>query len=138
MADAISAASQQMDYMTLLVSQLQNQNPLEPMDNQDMAAQLAQFSELEQSEKMNANLESLNTTFSQVLQNTQLEYARSLLGNRVTFTEEGYLIEGEVKQVSLSEKGVNLDVLVTYTDENDIENTAILNVNLDDIESILE
>ena len=49
-----SASEIQSDYMALLVTQLQNQNPLEPMDNQDMAAQLAQFSQLQQLENVNS------------------------------------------------------------------------------------
>ena len=42
-----SAVDQKLDYLTLLVTELQNQNPLEPMEQKDMAAQLAQFSQLE-------------------------------------------------------------------------------------------
>lgn len=36
------------DFMNLLVTQLKNQDPLNPMDNQQFAVQLAQFSQLEQ------------------------------------------------------------------------------------------
>jgi len=67
-----------MDFMQLLVTQLQNQNPLEPMDNQDMAAQLAQFSQLQQ-------LENMNNSFSQVLKAVEKEYASSLIGKDVSF-----------------------------------------------------
>jgi flagellar basal-body rod modification protein FlgD len=73
-----SASSAQMDYMKLLVTELQNQNPLEPMDNSEMASQLAQFSQLEQ-------LESMNSNFASVLVNAQRAYARSLLGKEVSF-----------------------------------------------------
>jgi len=45
------------DFLKLLVSQLKNQDPLNPMDGKDMAAQLAQFSTVEQ-------LEELNTSFT--------------------------------------------------------------------------
>ena len=60
--EIISAAKQQMDFMKLLVTELQNQNPLEPMDNHQMAAQLAQFTQLDLSERMNNNLETINET----------------------------------------------------------------------------
>ncbi len=44
---AVTSSSKiQTDYMKLLVTQLQNQNPLEPLDNNEMASQLAQFSQL--------------------------------------------------------------------------------------------
>jgi len=45
------------EFLSLLVAQLQNQDPLEPTDSQDFAAQLAQFSSLEQLTDMNATLE---------------------------------------------------------------------------------
>ena len=67
-----------MDYMKLLVTQLQNQNPLEPLDNKDMSAQLAQFSQLQQTENLNAS-------FSKVLESVQRSYASSLIGKEVSF-----------------------------------------------------
>ena len=51
---ASSSGDLQANYMSLLVTQLQNQNPLEPMNNNDMSAQLAQYSQLEQLENMNS------------------------------------------------------------------------------------
>jgi len=76
-----TASNIQMDYMKLLIVQLQNQNPLEPLDNNEMASQLAQFSQLQQ-------LESMNTSFAKVLATTELTYANSLLGKEVTFMPE--------------------------------------------------
>ncbi len=46
-------------FLTLLTTQLQNQNPLEPLDTNQFTQQLVQFSEVEQSIKSNENLESL-------------------------------------------------------------------------------
>ena len=95
---AINSASDiQMDYMKLLVTQLQNQNPLEPLDNNEMASQLAQFSQLEQ-------LESMNSNFAKVLSTTERSYANSLIGKEVSFTsetEEGTkaIKSGQVEQV---------------------------------------
>ena len=73
-----SASNIQMDYMKLLVAQLQNQNPLEPLDNNEMASQLAQFSQLEQ-------LESLNSNFAGVLSAATRSYANSLIGKKVSY-----------------------------------------------------
>lgn len=73
-----SASSIQLDYMKLLITQLQNQNPLEPMDNDQMAAQLTQFSQLQQ-------LESMSSSFSDVLKTANRTYANSLLDKNVTF-----------------------------------------------------
>lgn len=46
-------------FLLLLVEQLKNQNPMEPMDGTDFTAQLAQFSSLEQQTAMNDNLKLL-------------------------------------------------------------------------------
>jgi len=92
-----TASNIQMDYMKLLITQLQNQNPLEPLDNNEMASQLAQFSQLQQ-------LESMNTSFAKVLATTELTYANSLIGKEVSFiaeTETGTtdITSGIVEQV---------------------------------------
>lgn len=46
-------------FMKLFVTQMKNQDPLKPMDGQDMAAQLAQFSSLEQLYNLNDKLNNL-------------------------------------------------------------------------------
>jgi flagellar basal-body rod modification protein FlgD len=43
----------QEDFMKLLVAQMQNQDPLNPMNDQEMIGQMAQFSLLEQMEALN-------------------------------------------------------------------------------------
>lgn len=94
---SVSASSIQMDFMKVLIAQLQNQDPLEPLDNNEMASQLAQFSQLQQ-------LELMNTNFAEVLAATRRTYANSLIGKEVTFmtkTELGTteLTSGIVEQV---------------------------------------
>lgn len=56
-------------FMNLLVTQLRYQDPLQPMENTEFIAQLAQFSSLEQLWYMNANSQT-NTLLLQSLQNT--------------------------------------------------------------------
>jgi flagellar basal-body rod modification protein FlgD len=71
------------DFLKLLTVQMQNQDPLEPQDNTEMVAQLAQFSSLEQLENMNSNLASsldLDLILTQVLNNTA---AAGLIGKSV-------------------------------------------------------
>jgi flagellar basal-body rod modification protein FlgD len=102
------ASQIQMDYMKLLVTQLQNQNPLEPMDNEQMAAQLAQFSELEQ-------LESMNSRFTDVLQSVESAYANSLIGKQVTFAVENEnnteSVSGIVEEIHNEAEGnINLTI----------------------------
>ena len=84
MADSVSSVTQsasqiQTDFLKLLVTQLQNQNPLDPVDNNQMTAQLAQLSQLSQ-------IEQLNTKFSDVVATSQKNYANSLIGRQISFT----------------------------------------------------
>jgi flagellar basal-body rod modification protein FlgD len=61
-ATATNAASKAMGkeaFLTLLIAQLQHQDPLKPADSTEFTAQLAQFSSLEQLSNINANLDSL-------------------------------------------------------------------------------
>lgn len=46
-------------FLTLLTTQLKNQNPLEPLDTNEFTGQLVQFTNVEQAVKTNQNLESL-------------------------------------------------------------------------------
>jgi flagellar basal-body rod modification protein FlgD len=46
-------------FLKLLVTQIKNQNPLNPTDGTQFLSQLAQFSELEQMINVNTNLESI-------------------------------------------------------------------------------
>jgi flagellar basal-body rod modification protein FlgD len=93
------------DFLKMLIAQLKNQDPLNPLDGSNFAAQLAQFSSLEQLQNMNTQLQTLGTSFSS-LNNVQ---AANLIGNEVsakgnTTTVEGstnilyYNLPGDVKQ----------------------------------------
>jgi len=110
-----SASDIQMDYMKLLVTELQNQNPLEPMDNNQMAAQLAQFSQLQQLEGMNSN-------FASVLAVNELAYASTLIGKQVSFLHETQsgdkeLASGPVERVTSDEDG---KILLTVGDKTPV------------------
>jgi flagellar basal-body rod modification protein FlgD len=97
-----SASNIQMDYMKLLITQLQNQNPLEPLDNNEMASQLAQFSQLQQ-------LESMSTSFASVLAATERTYASSLIGKDVSFAAETDAGTREVTSGAVEEVFNNID-----------------------------
>ena len=67
------------EFLQLLTYQLQNQDPLKPMEQKDMSAQLAQFSSLEQ-------LTNLNTKFDGLQKNQKIEekfFGASFLGKEV-------------------------------------------------------
>jgi len=69
-------------FMQLLVTQLQYQDPLNPMDNTEFTAQLAQFSQLEAMENMNETMEAMAVLQSS-LNNIQ---ALSFIGKTVNAT----------------------------------------------------
>jgi len=77
-----SSSEIRVNFMKLLVAQLQNQNPLEPLNNSEMASQLAQLSSLEQ-------LEGMNSSFSQVLLAQRTSQATGLIGKRITYFLSG-------------------------------------------------
>ena len=60
------------EFMKLLLAQLKNQDPLKPMDGTDFAAQLAQFSSLEELKNLNTTLE------TQSVNQMTLGYAQSV------------------------------------------------------------
>ena len=55
--DVSSSMLDKTTFMEMLVVQMQNQDPLEPMDNSEMTAQLAQLSSLEQLDNLNSSFE---------------------------------------------------------------------------------
>jgi flagellar basal-body rod modification protein FlgD len=97
-----SASDIQMNYMKLLITQLQNQNPLEPMDNNQMASQLAQFSQLQQ-------LETMNSSFADILSTTERNYANSLIGKEISFVSENEAGTQEITTGIVQEVINNLD-----------------------------
>lgn len=66
-------------FMTLLVTQMKNQDPLNPMDNAQVTSQLAQLSTVTGIDKLNATVTALNASF-QTSQNLQ---AASMIGHGV-------------------------------------------------------
>lgn len=66
-------------FMTLLITQMQNQDPLNPMDNSQMTSQLAQLSTVTGIDKVNSTLQSLIGTY----QSGQSMQAANLIGHGV-------------------------------------------------------
>lgn len=60
------------DFLTMIITQLQNQDPLNPLDNSQFITQLAQFSTLEQMSNMSSQLNSLGEISEQLGEITKL------------------------------------------------------------------
>lgn len=72
------------EFLQLLVAQLKNQNPLSPMEGQEFAAQLAQFSSLEQLSSIDSTLQTsvdMNMMLTQTVNNT---LAANFIGREIT------------------------------------------------------
>lgn len=99
-----SAASVDYDsFLRLLVAEMKNQDPTKPMESTEYVAQLASFSSVEQSIKINEKLDNL-------LSASFLSGAGSLIGK--TITDATGEISGEVKQVKVA-GGVGVAVLAS-------------------------
>ena len=74
-------------FLSLMLQQMQNQDPTEPVDNQQWLSQLAQYSSLEQMTQMNEGLTNLATALeslsSGVAQNSGISQTLSLIGKEV-------------------------------------------------------
>jgi flagellar basal-body rod modification protein FlgD len=90
-------------FMQLLVTQLQNQDPLQPTANDEFVAQLAQFSSLEQMEGVNENLVALAILQQGNALLGQLTSSSGLIGQQVQYTDptNGESMVGVVESVKI-------------------------------------
>ncbi|MBE1159545.1 flagellar hook assembly protein FlgD [Dyella acidiphila] len=107
----------QSDFLQLLSTQLQNQDPTQPMDNSQMAAELAQFATLSTTQDIDTNIQSLSSNLSSGMQTSQVLSASNLVGKQVlvpssTLAYSGSAVGGAV---NVSTAG---DVVVTIKDSN--------------------
>lgn len=81
------------EFMKLLVTQMQNQDPMKPTDNTAMIAEMAQFSSLEQ-------MQNLNSQFEQFQQNTTAALSLMNAGRPVTLElKDGSRLNGTLEKV---------------------------------------
>ena len=108
---ATSAKEASDRFLKLLVTQLQNQDPMNPMDNAQMTSQMAQISTVSGIEKLNTSVESLSTSFLQM----QALQGASLVGKEVIVkgdqltTAEG--VTGGLYQIDSAADHVKVEVL---------------------------
>src|SRR3972149_6079625 len=74
------------NFLTLFVTQLQNQNPLDPTDNTEFMSQLAQFSTLEQEQQQTEYLSKANSINSASLQLDQIALASTFIGKTIKYS----------------------------------------------------
>ncbi|MTH46557.1 flagellar hook assembly protein FlgD [Intestinirhabdus alba] len=117
-----SAADLQSSFLTLLVAQLQNQDPTNPMQNNELTTQLAQISTVSGIEKLNTTLGSI----SGQIDNGQALQASSLIGHGVMIpgttilagkgTEEGAVVSTTPFGVELQQSAEKVTVTISDKD----------------------
>lgn len=105
----------QEDFLELMTTQLQNQDPFKPMENGDFLAQIAQFSTVSGIQDLQASFESLSQSMvsNQALQASNLVGHTVLAPTGLAALEEGGSIRGVVGVPASSNA-----VKVTITDES--------------------
>ena len=100
------------DFMRLLVTQLQNQDPFQPMENAEFVSQLAQFSTLEQTQNMSDGLNTLALLQQESMQLQNLTEASTLIGKDVVFydTNSGEELSGLVESVEVLNGSIYLKI----------------------------
>ncbi len=82
------------DFLQLLVTKLQHQDPLEPMDDEDFIAQLAQFSSLEQMNNIADGISTSNEWDFLQMQSLNNTMASGLIGKEVDARYSGIYFDG--------------------------------------------
>lgn len=121
--DPSGSAAFGLDFQSLLriiLTQLTYQDPLKPLDNFQFVSQLAQFSQLQQSQTLNDQISNLLTAQSA----TQ---ATSLLGRTVDFVTGQTQMTGQVRSVSF----VNgqPEVTIMTADGQSVANVSMANIS---------
>lgn len=113
---AKSDALGQADFLLLMTTQLQNQDPLKPMDNAQMVSQLAQMSTVQ-------GIDTLNSTvngFSNAMTNDQILKGSALVGHQVLVPSSQWALDsvGDVSGLIAAPQAGNLEVTITDASGN--------------------
>lgn len=119
-SNATDPQASQDRFLKLLVAQLNNQDPLNPMDNAQMTTQMAQINTVSGIQELNATLKGMAAQFSSAtaLQGTSLIGREALLpGDTLTFKngqgKAAFSLEGKASDVRVDIMGTNGEVIDT-------------------------
>jgi flagellar basal-body rod modification protein FlgD len=85
------------DFLKLLITQLQNQDPLNPTDNSDMLNQISQIRNIEATSELSSTLQS-------VLLGQNLASASSLVDKQISgLSDDGKMVSGRVERVTIAD-----------------------------------
>lgn len=112
-------------FLNLLVNQLKNQNPLEPVTNEQFIGQLAQFQSLESQQEMNSNLNTLINLQAVTSTITHLTQASSLIGKKIEYTD---VETQETKSGTVTSVGLEEGTVVAHVGEKAVPILLITSV----------
>lgn len=95
---AATVATQYQTFLKMLTTELQNQDPTQPLDSSQFTSQLAQFSSLEQQLQTNSNLSSLITAQQSATFNSAIGY----IGHTIQATGDSFTATGSGGSVPLA------------------------------------
>jgi flagellar basal-body rod modification protein FlgD len=105
-------------FMQLLAKQMQYQDPMNPMDNTQFVAQMAQFSSLEQMTNISAGIDTLNA-------NTRFQAAIQMIGRELAYLRaDGSQGSGIATAVSVGDTGLTLTVGSDEVSPEDVTSIA--------------
>ncbi|CAM3112588.1 flagellar hook assembly protein FlgD [Vibrio diazotrophicus] len=109
--DANSATSLENEFISLMVAQIQNQDPLNPMDGTEYVGQLAQFSQVQSMENMSSVLQN-NTV---LLDNMQVLSTAGLVGQTVYISGNEFELDENPQKgkVELNYASSQVNLIVT-------------------------
>jgi flagellar basal-body rod modification protein FlgD len=102
------------DFLKLLVTQLKNQDPLNPSNATEFTAQLAQFSSLEQLNNLNSSMDKMVTATN----NSTKTFALDMIGKEVTFTNSTFTYAGNPVNLGYTLDGPASEVKLLIQDSN--------------------
>ena len=100
-------------FLTLLVTQLQNQDPLDPVGQQEFISQLAEFSTLSGIEELNGGFESMLNRQSDLIRLQELSVGSDLIGKTIAYyPADGSreLQQATVERISVEQGRLTVDV----------------------------
>lgn len=114
-----TAAAQKDQFLKLLTFQLKSQNPMKPYDNQEFAAQLAQFTQLEQLSDIKSLMEEQNKSNNILSRNISNSALPGMLGKVAkAYTENFQLASGKPVELGLTINTPQADGKITIYDSN--------------------
>ena len=106
-----TAASTRDEFLQLLVTQLRNQDPLDPVKQEDFLSQLAQFSTLEGIENLNTSVSKQLAIQNDILKLQQFSQAATLVGRIVSYdSADGKLATGLVDSITVNQNHIPISI----------------------------